>query len=111
MRNIPQDFYNFAVNSGIKMEGYLVKSTAGRDSGRFFIIIGEVNEKYILLADGDLRPIERPKKKKLRHVQPLNVQSQELQAKLAAGETILNAELRKTIAALTKELMGESTAR
>lgn len=111
MRNKSQDFCNFAVNSGFKMLGFLVKSTAGRDCGRFFVVIGKIDEKYILLADGDLRPIEKPKRKKLRHVQPLNVCSPELCDKLVNGKPILNAELRKTIAALVEESTDASTAR
>lgn len=75
------------------------------------MVIGKIDEKYILLADGDLRPIEKPKRKKLRHVQLFNVRSPELCDKLAKGKPILNAELRKTIAALVEESADASTAR
>lgn len=47
--------------------GQVVLSRAGRDSGRLFVVIRREGE-FVWLADGDLRPLERPKKKKLRHL-------------------------------------------
>jgi LSU ribosomal protein L14E len=43
--------------------GRIVKSKAGRDKDRIFIIVGVADEKHVLIADGDLRKIEKPKKK------------------------------------------------
>ncbi len=111
MRKIPQNFCNFAVENGFNMLGTLVKSTAGRDCGRFFVIIGKIDDKYILLADGDLRPIEKPKRKKLRHVQSMGVKAEELCEKLLSSKAILNAEIRKTISSLTAEAANEASAR
>ncbi|GFR35247.1 KOW domain-containing RNA-binding protein [Thermobrachium celere] len=44
--------------------GQIVHSRAGRDKGRYFIVVGLIDENYVLIADGDLRKIESPKKKK-----------------------------------------------
>lgn len=49
--------------------GCVVRSRAGRDSGRLFLVIGVLDEEHLLLADGDLRKVEKPKKKKLRHLE------------------------------------------
>lgn len=46
-------------------------SMAGRDKGRLFAIIGRESENYVLIADGRLRKVQKPKKKKLRHVRVL----------------------------------------
>lgn len=48
--------------------GRVVRSTAGRDKGRLFLAIGVFDEEHLLIADGDLRKVEKPKKKKLRHL-------------------------------------------
>ena len=48
--------------------GRVVRSTAGRDAGRLFLVIGVAGEEHLLIADGDLRKLEKPKKKKLRHL-------------------------------------------
>lgn len=104
MRKKPEDFCNFAANFGTERLGSLVKSTAGRDCGRFFIVVGEIDEKYILLADGDLRRIESPKKKKLKHVKVYEAQAGQVSDRLCEGRGILNAELRKTISLLASQL-------
>lgn len=53
----------------IKYEhGMLVRSLAGHDKGRLYIIIEE-KEKKLTLADGGIRTIQNPKKKKTIHVQ------------------------------------------
>ena len=46
----------------------LVKSLAGHDRGRLYIIIEET-EDSLFLTDGRLRPMEKPKRKKKKHVQ------------------------------------------
>ncbi|MBY0758867.1 MULTISPECIES: hypothetical protein [Sellimonas] len=48
--------------------GALVKSLAGHDRGRLYIIIEET-EDSLFLTDGRLRPMEKPKRKKKKHVQ------------------------------------------
>ena len=41
----------------------IVKSTAGRDKGKYFFVLAE-EEEFLLLADGKTRKLERPKRKK-----------------------------------------------
>jgi large subunit ribosomal protein L14e len=48
--------------------GRVVRSKAGRDKGRFFLVVGVADEEHLLIADGDLRKLEKPKKKKLKHL-------------------------------------------
>lgn len=50
--------------------GNLAKSLAGHDKGRIYMIIREENE-MVYLADGKIRPVERPKCKRKKHVQPI----------------------------------------
>lgn len=52
--------------------GRLVYSKAGRDKGKPYIIVKVLDEEYVLLSDGSLRTLERPKKKKLMHVNITN---------------------------------------
>lgn len=46
--------------------GDLVRSTAGRDAGQFYIII-EVMDCDACLCDGKFKTIDRPKKKRKKH--------------------------------------------
>jgi ribosomal protein L14E/L6E/L27E len=47
----------------------VVKSAAGRDKDRFYVVLRlEAGCAYI--ADGKIRPLERPKKKNIKHLKP-----------------------------------------
>ena len=47
--------------------GMTVQAKAGRDKGRFFLVI-RVENGFAYIADGKTRTIEKPKKKKLIHL-------------------------------------------
>ena len=51
--------------------GQIVRSKAGRDKGKYFVIIDKVSS-FIYLVDGDIRKVESPKKKNVKHVQKTN---------------------------------------
>ena len=77
--------------------GSIVRSVAGRDAKRVFAVLaieelsGEAGG-YVWLADGRLRRIEKPKRKKLRHLQLLADADQAL-AELIAGGSLTNRAL------------------
>ena len=48
--------------------GMLARAKAGHDTGRVYVITG-VDEGNEYLTDGKMRPSDRPKKKKKKHVQ------------------------------------------
>ena len=50
------------------MTGKLAVSKSGHDKGHLFVIVGE-DDRYVFLADGVLKTVERPKKKNRKHVQ------------------------------------------
>ena len=56
---------------GMLEVGQVVFSKSGRDKGRSFIVVS-VEEEYAYLADGDLRKVENPKRKKNKHIQRTN---------------------------------------
>ena len=49
-------------------KGMLVKSLAGHDAGELYIIV-ETDATSVYLVDGKIRTLDRPKKKKKKHVQ------------------------------------------
>lgn len=51
--------------------GSIVRSIAGHDKGSLQLVVGMENG-YAYVADGKLRKIEKPKKKKLKHLQGSN---------------------------------------
>lgn len=65
--------FNFGIaevmlmNSG-SLVGRMAWSKAGRDKGKPYVIVETLNDKYVLVCDGAIRTLERPKKKKLMHL-------------------------------------------
>ena len=75
----------------------IVKSIAGRDKGKFFFVMDTEGE-YLLLADGKIRRLESPKRKKRRHVVPAARSDCRTADKIRSGEKVTNSELRRTLA-------------
>ncbi len=49
--------------------GQLVRSLAGRDKGKHYLVLRELDHKYVLLVDGRSRSVDWPKKKNKVHLQ------------------------------------------
>ncbi len=49
--------------------GQLVRSLAGRDRGKHYLVLREVDQRTVLLVDGYSRPLSKPKKKNKAHLQ------------------------------------------
>lgn len=71
--------------------GMLVYSKAGRDKQNMFLVL-EVENSYAYIADGSLRKSEKPKKKKLIHLQKTNYIFDNV------SKDIENFEIRRIIA-------------
>ena len=50
------------------VKGQVVRSKKGRDEGKVFVVIGIIDKDYLYLVDGKLRKLDRPKKKKVKHL-------------------------------------------
>lgn len=77
--------------------GQVVRSKAGRDTGRIFFIIDILDDKYVIIADGDLRKIEKAKKKKAIHLLKYNTINKELKNKIENNEKISNIFIRREL--------------
>lgn len=77
----------------------LVVSKAGRDQGQLFYVI-DADEQYVYLADGKSRRLEKPKRKKRKHIEQIPRTESRIAEKIRNGEKVLNSELRKELASL-----------
>ena len=84
----------------------IVVSTAGRDRDQLFYVIG-TEGVYTLLANGKDRKLEKPKRKKVKHVSKVLRAETRVAAKILAGDKVLNSELRKDLA-LIRQAMKQS---
>lgn len=53
---------------GNDLIGRIVLSKAGRDKNHLYVLIRQLDTQYVLLANGTTKTIEKPKKKKLKHL-------------------------------------------
>ena len=77
--------------------GQVVYSKAGRDAGKIFIITGLIDASYVYISDGDLRRVENPKKKKIKHLVITKDIIDTIAQKISADIKITNAEIRKAL--------------
>ena len=75
----------------------VVTSTAGRDQGKLFYVIG-TDPVYLMLVNGKDRTLEKPKRKKRKHVQKVLRSETRVAEKLRRGDKVLNGELRRDLA-------------
>ena len=85
----------------------VVISTAGRDAGELFYVIGE-DPVYLTLANGKDRPLDRPKRKKRKHVQKVLRAETSVADKIRTGDKVLNSELRRDLAYWSRELQSKN---
>lgn len=84
--------------------GQVVKSKAGRDKGRIFLVVNILDDIYVEIIDGDLRKIDSPKKKKIRHLIIYKSVIKDYKDKIGKGDKVNNAYIRKILDAYKKEI-------
>lgn len=73
--------------------GSVVFSRAGRDKGIFFLVVEVVDDVYVRLADGDVRRLEKPKLKKIKHLKNTGDVLANIAEKLKQGAKVYDAEI------------------
>jgi ribosomal protein L14E/L6E/L27E len=77
--------------------GQIVKSKAGRDKGRIFIITEIVDDIYVKVCDGELRKVSKPKLKKIKHLIVYNRVFEEIETRVGKNEKLNNAYIRRLL--------------
>lgn len=77
--------------------GRICLSLCGRDKGKYFIITRIEDEHYVYIADGVLRKIDKPKRKKLKHLELKSEMLESISEKLKTDKKIFDAELRSAL--------------
>ena len=83
----------------------VVISVRGRDQGEIFYVVGR-EEEFLLLANGKNRTLEDPKRKKQKHVEKVLRSETRVAAKLLSGDKVLNGELRRDLAFLSRGMQA-----
>jgi len=84
----------------------IVISKNGRDAGKRFIVI-ETDDEYSMIADGKGRRLEKPKRKKNKHLEFKDKTDDPIAEKLQKDEKITNNEIRRFLAGYAAENCSE----
>ena len=77
-------------------------SINGRDAGKRFIIV-ETQDDYSMLADGKRRRVEKPKRKKNKHLMVEGRVDSRTADRLISDEKITNSDVRRALARYAAE--------
>ncbi|GAE35353.1 KOW domain-containing RNA-binding protein [Halalkalibacter akibai] len=85
-------------DSGMTPEiGQIVLCTKGRDQGQYNIIIEVLDERFVKIADGDKRKVDRAKKKNLNHLELIDYIADEVKGSFKETGRVTNGKLRYAI--------------
>lgn len=87
--------------------GDIVYSKAGRDKDKIFIVLEVLDESYVSVTDGDLRKVQKPKKKKIKHLKKTNIKAVYIEKKLLEGSKVTNSDIRRIL----EELKGQEESK
>lgn len=76
--------------------GRIVVTTAGRDKDRYFVVLS-VCKDFCYLADGKVRKVDMPKKKKIKHLRVTEFFLEEIAEMLNAEQTVTNSMIKRAI--------------
>jgi large subunit ribosomal protein L14e len=69
------------------------------------VVIRQVDERFVLIADGDKRKFDRPKKKNIQHLYFYNYISPEVQNSLLETGRVTNGKLRYALTKFLNEVL------
>ena len=83
--------------------GKVALSKSGRDEGKYFIILGIINDNYVYISDGALRVVDKPKKKKIKHLDITDTVAEDIRDLLRAGDKVTNSAIKKYLQSMNSK--------
>jgi hypothetical protein len=84
------------------MVGRVVTSTAGHDKGKLYVVIGQ-QESQVVLCDGYLKPLAKPKRKNIKHVRLSGgFLGESFIHRLEVGDRITDEEIKHALKVITE---------
>ena len=82
------------------LPGFVVFSKKGRDKGRYFVVLYDLDAEFVMVGDGDTRKLCHLKKKRRKQLSACPVECPELLEKFQAGR-LLDSDIRKALYPIT----------
>ncbi len=83
--------------------GEIVEVRQGREAGRYMVVIDRSEDRWVWLADGEGRTVERPKKKNVLHVRPTGKRAGKVLERLHTMGKVTDADLRYSLRTFHQE--------
>ncbi|NLT95727.1 MAG: RNA-binding protein [Clostridia bacterium] len=77
-------------------KGQLVKSRAGRDKDKYYLVL-DWDHEFVYVVDGNTRRLQNPKKKNVRHLWYTDKVAGVINSRLEEGLKITNADIRQAL--------------
>lgn len=87
--------------------GRIVRVTKGREQNQYAVIINIIDDRFVLLADGEKRKYDRPKKKNVHHIEFTPFISSEVRKSLMETNRVSNGKLRFALAKFRSEVVTD----
>ena len=77
-------------------EGRIVQSIQGRDAKAFFIILNQLEDGFVAIADGERHKLSHPKRKKTKHLRA-KPELLDLETLRPEGGALQDSDLRRAL--------------
>ncbi len=94
-------------DNSVPQLGQIVQVTKGREQDQYAVIIEIIDDRFVLLADGEKRKYDRPKKKNVNHIEKTAYISSEVRNSLLETNRVSNGKLRFALAKYAKEVVTD----
>lgn len=78
------------------LPGYVVFSKKGRDKGRYFVVLYDLDADFVMICDGDTRKLGHLKKKRRKHLAACPVECPEILELFRKGQ-LKDSDIRKVL--------------
>jgi len=75
--------------------GKVVLSKAGRDKDHLYVVIRQIDKEYVLLSNGSTKTFEKPKKKKLKHLNFLCTVDDEIMEDITKSDKSTDLKIKR----------------
>lgn len=75
--------------------GKVVLSKAGRDKDHLYIVVRQLNDEYVLLANGCTKTFKEPKKKKLKHLSLIDSMDEEIKSAIVNNDKGTDLKIKR----------------
>ena len=90
------------------LPGCAVFSKKGRDKGRYFVVLYTVDADFVVIADGETRKLDHPKKKRRKHLAACPHEFPHLLTLYGKGQ-LKDSDLRQALYPISHPIQGEQT--